>query len=269
MLGQLTGFQFPYGECVDNSANVYITDFAAAEIVEYPHGSVTPIRKLKDHYGAPIGCSINPKTGDLAVGDFEGLHGTCMGGVVIYAKGKHSETLYQDKDFDFYWPPGYDDKGNLFIQGRKKATRGRTGVAELAAGSSKLTTVSLSGGRVRFPGGMQWDGHYITATDQRFKGTRDSGIYQLTVSTARGHFVGSTRLTDTECAKTKTSVNDVVQPFISGPYRPYHRVVGGNLGCTYRYNFWSYIKGGDPKRSLPYNLAPELASGQTVSAMKR
>jgi hypothetical protein len=270
LLGQLTGFQFPYGDCIDNSGNVYITDFAAGQIVEFSHGGTTPVQTLADPYGDPIGCSVDPTTGNLAVGNFSGAGSTCMGGVVVYADATGTGTLYQDKDFDYYWPPGYDNQGNLFIQGRKKHwNRGKTGIAELAAGTSTLMTVSLSGGKIEFPGGMQWDGHYMTATDQRFQGTRDSGIYRVTVSAAKGQIVGSTPLTDTECMKTKASVNDVVEPFINGTARPDHAVVAGNLACSYRYDFWNYIKGGDPKRTLPYNLAPELASGQTVSPMKR
>lgn len=270
LLGELTGFTFPYGDCIDKSGNVYITDFGADEIFEYAHGGTNPIQTLTDAYGDPIGCSVDPTTGNLAVGNFSGLGSTYNGGVVIFTGASGSGTLYQDSDFVYYWPPGYDNQGNLFIQGRKKQwNSGRTGIAELAAGSSSLTTVSISGGKIRFPGGMQWDGHYMTATDQRFKGSRDSGIYRVSFSAAGGSIVGSTPLTDSDCMKAKTSVNDVVQPFVNGAARPDHAVVAGNLGCSHRYDMWNYIKGGDPKRTLPYDISPELASGQTVSPMKR
>jgi hypothetical protein len=270
LVGQLTGFTFPYGECVDNSGNVFVTDFGAGQVVEYAHGGTTPIQTLADPYGDPIGCSVDPTTGNLAVGNFSGAGSTCMGSIVIYTGATGTGTLYQDKDFDYYWPPGYDNKGNLFIQGRKKHwNRGNGGIAELAAGSSTLVTLSLSGGKIEFPGGMLWDGNTMTATDQRYQGTRTSGIYRISVSAAKATITGATQLTDTACMKNKAAVNDVVEPYVSGTNRPYHAVVAGNLGCSYRYDFWNYIKGGDPKRTLPYALAPELASGQTVSAMKR
>jgi hypothetical protein len=84
LVGQLTGFQFPYGECLDASSNVYIADFASNDIVEYAHGGTTPINTIHDRYGFPIGCSVDPTTGDLAVANFEGVGKTCMGGIVIY-----------------------------------------------------------------------------------------------------------------------------------------------------------------------------------------
>jgi hypothetical protein len=268
LLGQLAGFQFPYGECLDSASNVYITDFAAAQILEFAHGGTTPIKTLSDTYGYPIGCSVDPTTGNLAVANFEGNQTTCMGGIVVYAGASGDGTLYQDKDFNYYWPPGYDSQGNLYVEGKKKYNHGKTGVAMLAAGGSTLATLTLSGGTISYPGGMMWDGHYMTATDQAYQGGHTSGIYRLTASGSAGQIIGATELTD-GCMKGSVAYNDVVQPWVNGTARPDHAVVAGNLACTYRYPFWNYIKGGDPKRTLPYNLSPQLAYGQTVSDMKR
>jgi hypothetical protein len=269
LMGQLAGFDFPYGECLDTSGNVYVADFASADIVEYAHGGKDPIKTLSDSYGYPIGCSVDPKTGNLAVANFEGLGSTCMGGIVIYQNASGSGTLYQDKDFNYYWPPGYDSQGNLFVEGRKKEkNKGKTGIAEIAAGGQKLVTLPLTGGKIEFPGGMQWDGHYITATDQAYQGGHLSGIYRLAVTSSNAKVVDSSELSD-QCLKEKVPYNDVVQPWLNGTAPPHNTVVAGNLSCTYRFNFWNYLKGGNPKRSLPYDRSPELAYGQTVSPMKR
>jgi hypothetical protein len=262
LLGQLTGFQFPYGECVDPTGNVYVADFAAADIVEYAHAGTTPIKTLPDSYGYPIGCSVDPTTGNLAVANFEGIGSTCMGGIVIYADATGSGTLYQDSDLSYYWPPGYDTSGNVYVQGQ--TSNGTSGMAELASGSGELVTLSLSGATVSYPGSMQWDGHYITATDQSYQGGTLTGIYRVAVSGTQASVVDSSVFSD-ECYKGSTPYNDIVQPFINGTVRPDHGLVGGNLWCTYRTNFWNYIKQGDPKRSLPSDIAPELAAGQTVS----
>lgn len=268
MVGQLTGFQFPYGECLDASSNVYIADFAANQIVEYAHGGTTPIKTLSDAYGYPIGCSVDPKTGDLAVSNFEGLGKVCMGGIVIYKNASGKGKLYQDKDFNYYWPPGYDAQGNVYVEGRKKEDHGKAGLAELVSGSKRLVTISLSGAKITYPGSVQWDGHYITATDQAYKGTHVTGIYRLTVSGSQATAVGSSELSDI-CLKGKVPYNDVVQPWLNGTTKKMNQVVGGNLACDYRFGFWRYAQGGDPKRALPSDIAPQLSAGQTVSPLKK
>jgi hypothetical protein len=264
VVGRLTGFQFPYGECLDATGNVYIADFAAKDIVEYERGGTTPIKTLRDVYGFPIGCSVDPKTGDVAVANFEGVGRTCMGGIVIYKDASGRGRLYQDKDFNYYWPPGYDSQGNVYVEGRKRENRGTAGLAELRYGSRKLVTLSLSGAKVTYPGSVQWDGQYITATDQAFEGSHVTGVYRLTVTGSEAAVVGSTKLSDI-CLKGKVPYNDVVQPFRDGTNRGQNEISGGNLSCDYRFGFWKYVQGGDPKRALPYNTAPQLSYGEVVS----
>ena len=65
MVGALTGFEEPNGECVDAKGNVWIADTYALEIVEYAHGGTKPIAKLSDA-NYPVSCSIDPTTNDLA-----------------------------------------------------------------------------------------------------------------------------------------------------------------------------------------------------------
>ncbi len=267
-VGQLTGFVFPYGECQDASGNVYVTDFGAEQIVEYAHGGTSPINTLQDSYGYPIGCAVNPVTGDLAVSNWESNGSDCAGSVVIYADAQGSGTNYTDADFMYLYPPGYDPSGNLFVQGQPSYGSGSSGLAEISSGGTALVTIPLSGGTIYFPGGVQWDGHYLAATDQAYNGGTTSGIYRITVNAEQASIVNSVELTDA-CYKGSTAYNDVVQPFINGTARPFHAVVAGNLACDNRYNYWSVIRGGDPKRSMPDTTAPLLASGQVVSAMKR
>ncbi|HEV3091495.1 MAG TPA: hypothetical protein VGX91_08660 [Candidatus Cybelea sp.] len=268
LVGQLTGFKFPYGECLDGSGNVYIADFAAADIVEYAHGGTSPIKTISDSYGYPIGCSVDPKTGNLAVANFEGLGSTCMGGIVVYANASGSGTLYQDSDFDYYWPPGYDPQGNLYVEGAQNETGGTTGVAMIAAGGTQLVTVPLTGGTIVFPGGMQWDGHYVAATDQSYQAGNSSAIYRVSITPSEAKIFDATELTD-KCYKGSVPYNDIVQPWINGTNHPFHAVVAGNLACDNRYDYWNYFKGGDPKRNISYNIAPLLSYGQTVSPLKR
>ncbi|MFY9737602.1 MAG: hypothetical protein WAK11_00990, partial [Candidatus Cybelea sp.] len=65
-LGQLTGFGEPYGQCVDASGDIWITDVADRVVDEYAHGGSTPLKQLSASLGEPVGCSVSPN-GDLAV----------------------------------------------------------------------------------------------------------------------------------------------------------------------------------------------------------
>ncbi len=67
LVGTLTGFDAPSGECTDTKGDVFITDLEASQIWEYKHGAQSPKDILYDPDYAPLGCSVNPTTGDLAV----------------------------------------------------------------------------------------------------------------------------------------------------------------------------------------------------------
>jgi hypothetical protein len=57
----------------------------------------------------------------------------------------------------------YDPKGDLFVDGITESDT--YGVVEMASGSSSFKAVTLSN-TIEFPGGMQWDGKYVTLNDQ-------------------------------------------------------------------------------------------------------
>src|SRR5262249_50697935 len=86
LYGQITGFSAPYGQCVDKSGNVYIADLGSSKIYEFAHGGTTPIATATDDYGFPIGCSVDPTTGNVAVSNFNGpSYGP--GGIDIFSGG--------------------------------------------------------------------------------------------------------------------------------------------------------------------------------------
>lgn len=73
LVGTLTGFFNPEGLCVDKAGDVYVTNDTSEgvhQITEYAHGATTPLRTLNDPQGRANGCSVDPKTGDLAVANF-------------------------------------------------------------------------------------------------------------------------------------------------------------------------------------------------------
>jgi hypothetical protein len=134
-VGTLTGFQQPYGQCVDKDGNVFLTTEigSAGAVLEYRHGGSNPIKTFSTA-GHPIGCSIAPKTGDLA-----GANGL-PGDLVDIQIWKHASGIpisySNESDCSGMWPPGYDNKDNLFVE-----TGDQTSVCELPAKGGSLIKV--------------------------------------------------------------------------------------------------------------------------------
>src|SRR5579863_10312478 len=70
LVGTLTGFGVPRGECADSAGDVFIVAYtnqsmSSSTIYEYAHGGTKPIAALSDPDVA-VGCAVDPTTGDLA-----------------------------------------------------------------------------------------------------------------------------------------------------------------------------------------------------------
>jgi DNA-binding beta-propeller fold protein YncE len=149
LVGTLTGFHGPAGECVDEHGDVFITDFSGRDIVEYAHGGTSPIATLVDSNG-PAGCSIDPSTGNLAVNNGGGS-------VEVYAQASGTPTTYSfSSSVDFHFCT-FDKAGNLFVSGQQRYD---FLIVELAKGSSKLKSLKLDG--ISTAGSLQWYGHFLT-----------------------------------------------------------------------------------------------------------
>ncbi|HEY1654243.1 MAG TPA: hypothetical protein VGF86_03930 [Candidatus Tumulicola sp.] len=173
-LGLLTGLAQPDGMCTDATGNVYIVDFQSAVIKAYAHNSGVAFKTLKDPNFTPTSCGIDPKSGDLAVtNDGNGTGGS--GNVAIYTKAKGNPKFYSGSNVDAPFFCGYDDKGNLFVDGGT-ANSSVIGLAELPAGQAALKDLKLKP-KLQFPGDIAWDGNYVDVADA------GSGIiYSITVS---------------------------------------------------------------------------------------
>ena len=80
--------------------------------------------------------------------------------MVIYdhAKGKIKAT-YSDPTISEMLLCGYDDKGNLFVNGFTSSST--PAIAELPHGAKKFTDLTLNQ-NIASPGGIQWDGKYMS-----------------------------------------------------------------------------------------------------------
>jgi len=181
LLGTLTGFTQPYGLCADKSANVWIVNDGASQILEYAHGGTSPIATLNDTGEYPEGCSVDPTTGNLAVTNFYSTSGA--GSVSIYAGARGDPQVYSDPGMTNYRFCGYDSNGNLFVDGVNNSSS--FVLAELTKGSNSFTNIDFTQ-NIEWPGGVQWDGKFIAVGD-----TDTGTIYR---TNAAGTVKGSTQL---------------------------------------------------------------------------
>jgi hypothetical protein len=183
--GQLKFGNSPAGECVDKKGDVFVTNLDDRQIVEYAHGIKKPILVQDNPTSQPAGCAIDPTTGNLAVSSL-GFGSSSPGTVAIYRHAHGIPVTYQNSDIEEFFLCGYDDKGNLFVDGLD--FDGQFKFAELPKGGTTITSVTLNQGIV-FPGGVQWDGKYVAVGDQNYP-----VIYQFTIKGSSGTEVGKISL---------------------------------------------------------------------------
>lgn len=234
----LTGFTDPAGECADKSGDVFITNTGASDIVEYAHGGSSPIATLKDPGDFPVGCSIDPATGNLAVTNDTTVSGG-QGDLVIFKGAKGSVAArFTFRSMSQMLLCGYDASGDLFVDG---LTQISTPVFAWKNRRSKLAGLTLDQ-KIGNPGGVQWDGKSLAIGDQS-----TNTIYQFTIRNAHGKRVGSTQLGGAVM---------VFQFWIDGK-----RVIGPDAGAG-DVGIWKYPQGGSPVKTIGGLYAP---LGATVS----
>ncbi len=237
----LTGFiRQPYGDCVDAKGNVWIVDNVAPQIVEYAHGGSKPVSKLKlpkNH--AQYGCAVDPKSGDLAVSDIAISAGEAARGYIdIFKNAKGSARLYKVLNLlpSFL---GYDDNGNLFLDGISQIGAGGFAYGELPNGADAPIELTIADSIGWYAANVAFDGTYMTVANG-YTGT----IYRLDrpdVSTGQVEIVGETVLSG--------------QPEILG-----YTFDGVNLiAATEDVQVYAYPGGGKAKKSVPVNVPIDVA----------
>jgi hypothetical protein len=184
LVGTLRHFYVATGMCVDRKGDIFVVDTGYYKIFEYAHGQKTRLATLQSATKDPVGCSVDPITGDLAVSS-QGF-GTPPT-VAIYKKARGKGTTYGDPAFYQFYYCGYDDKGNLFVDGLSAPASGNFAFAELPHGGHELTNISLDQ-HIGFPGGVQWDGKHVAVGDQ------NKVVYEFSIAGSSGKLVGTTRL---------------------------------------------------------------------------
>ena len=258
-VGTLTGFNEPYGECVDASGDIYVSNYGSGTVVEYAHGGTTPINTYSPG-GTPNGCAVDAN-GDVAAVSFD------PGEVTVYAGGNPSDgTTYSDSSCVYMWSMAYDLKGNLV--GGGESGSGKGALCGLLAGSKTMTVLKWKGFPTDFGSGAAWDGKYFALVVQG--GTFQSGIVQATLKGKTLTYISETALSD----NCYNSYVDIVDPFIVGKKntpvndKQGNTLLGANLWCVDggkgEVDYWHYPKGGLPYKHLsgasadPYGAAVSI-----------
>jgi hypothetical protein len=258
-VGTLTGFDEPYGECVDATGDIYISNYGGGNVVEYARGGTTPINTYSPG-GTPIGCAVDAK-GDVAAVSFD------PGEVTVYAEGNpNNGTTYSDSSCVYMWGMAYDLKGNLV--GFGESGSGDHAVCALLAGSKTMTLITTKGFSSDFASGTTWDGRYFAISDEAGS---SGGIVQATLKGTTLTYAGETILSD-NCYNDDV---DIVDPFIVGKTNTLFKgkqgnaLIGANLWCVDggkgQVGYWHYPGGGMPYKDLsgasadPYGAAVSIA----------
>lgn len=238
-LGVITGFKGPGGLCSDAAGNVYVANSGKANVIEYAHGSVIQSKLLGDPGEIPTSCAVDPKSGDLAVGNLQ-TTGSGPGSIALYKGATGKPTLYTTAELNRIGSVTYDSQGNLFTFGANAS-----GVPELYkfSPSHVFSQITISGATIHVVGGTTYGDGSLTLADS--DGASGYGvIYKLSET---GTVEGSTPLKSVTdgllyiIVKTKVIIAD---------------------GIAKNYQFYYYPSGGSPTRTL--NIFMETY-GETLS----
>lgn len=234
----LTGFSNPQGMCADTADhNVFITNTGAENVLEYAYGASSPSKTYGDPNEYPVACSVDPTSGNLAIGNIFGTT-TGLGGVTICSNPSNCKTYTQGVLASVY-AIAYAGNGDLYVSGLDSFG---FAMAYLRAGGTTWKAVAYSGPAITFPGGMQWDGKYLAVGDQSGP-SGYSVIYRCKAS-------GASVSCDDRVVDLKSST-DVAQFFIKpgakGVVGPASEPVEGSGIAT-----WPYPAGGEPSKFAPF-----------------
>jgi hypothetical protein len=186
LVGTLQGFDDIVAACSDSAGNVYFVDEASENIYEFAHGGTMAINTFQDSPYEPVGCSVNPLTGDLAVANTQ-THPSGYGNIAIFPQGTGKPKFYTPP-LHHYIGCAYDDQGNLLTTNGADINQGDSGFAWFAADARRLTRIRLRGSGLDGVGPIRWDGKYFVIFTSR------SELTQVLVQNGHGKVVGVTKL---------------------------------------------------------------------------
>ncbi|HEY2476091.1 MAG TPA: hypothetical protein VGI19_14985 [Candidatus Cybelea sp.] len=225
LVGTLTGFQEVAGVCADAAGNVWVANSAAFNLIEYAHGGDSPIAMLSDYESYPFSCSVDFRTGDLAVANIFSIQYGQQGGVAIYRGAKGTPKIYTDPSFTEYYFLSYGLDGKIYFDGLNASGDG----FEMARFYRRhFTPIVISGATITTPGGVQYAEGSLTVG-----GTDPSGNAIVYRVSQKGAVTGSTQLSGAySCVSYEIWKTSMFCASSNGDVPVYRYPVGGDPIAT-------------------------------------
>ncbi len=239
------GFGPAFGLCTDKSGNVFMAMGEGFSIFEFAHGGSEPIAQLENDSILPVGCSVDPNTGDLGVA-------SATGNVAIFKHGSSTPQLYGLPDVSEFFFCTFDDRGNLFVDGEHNDSGRTFALAELPKGGSALREIKAPG-KVGTGFALQWDGRHLIVGQRQ--GLNAFALARMRVSGSAAKIVGTTRLASTPNTFTP------FQFWIQGGTVIQPENANAEIG------FWNYPRGGEQVKEI--SIDGYYLVGVTVSVAPR
>jgi hypothetical protein len=222
----------PMGLCVDKKGDVWVVEGGThPQAQEFSHAG-SAIGDLNDEGEEPYGCAVDPKSGDFAMTSEEGLYDK-PGSVEIWKKAAGTATDYADATIGLMLWCGYDDNGDLFVDGLPANLSSEFALAELPNGGKKLIDIKTKG--IIFPGAIQWVNGGLTIGDPSYKVA--PAVDQVSVSGRTAKVTSRTVLDDSY---------EVFEDWIAGG-----TAIGPDDGSSIStVQLWKYPAGGKPTATL-------------------
>lgn len=233
LVGTLTGFAIPSHQCVDRHGNLYITDFGAGSTLEYAHGGTKPLHVLKSPT-YPVGCSIDPATGHIAIANTYSQEYS-YSSLSVYRRVKGSPADYKTLYVEGMEDCAFDDRGDILTTGWRGYYEYKSAFAMLRAHRKALRKFKAKTVNVDVPNGLQWDGSYFAITGS-------NEIVQFTVSDGGGTIEGRISLANSGSIGASwivSSLNSVV-------------VTNNSRSSGVTVNYYSYPSGGAPTAKIAF-----------------
>jgi hypothetical protein len=240
LLQTLDTYDWPEGLCSDRDGNVWVALPLNLSVAEYAHGGSSPIATLADPREEPLGCAVDPRSGNLAVA-------SALGSIQVYSHASGSAQSYKLSGVEMLNFCTYDDKGNLFADGESDS--GTFELIELPKGSSSLRQISIAA-TISGEYAIQWYGKDLAV--QASQGSGEAVIDRIRINGSTGSVVGTTTL-DIE----------------GNPYGAQFTLFRGMviLPEDESVGVWNYPQGGDPIKTFA-GLDKQPFLGATVSAIE-
>jgi len=241
LVGVLTKFSKPMGECVDRAGDVYIADAGKQVVFEYRHGGKNAIGVIDDYPFTPFACAVDLNSGDLAVANAGG-GSRGSGNLAIYRHARGKPAYFTDRVLYRFEDVAYDDSGDLLTSNGcyYLSSCYAASFAYLPHNGAALVTIKMPGpsssGDYEDVQSINYDGKYWVVNA--------FGLYRFSIKNDQAQLVGEIGLSPPP--------RGPVWFYRKTPKAAATEVVGSSEQNVV--DFWNYPAGGQPIADITKGL---------------